>query len=280
MSDESALAVTAGPEGVTPEPGAIITTTEGQTEGQVAEGAEDAAPEEEAKKTAAKERRERDKAFKDRLAAERDAALEEVRKAEDRRARILGVGKADKPPAESDYIDPLEYVAAKAVWAAQQKAIERDAGEAGAAAEEARRKAEDIKRQEDAAIAQSWRDRVAEAKTRYADFEAVAMSGDVPIPQSVARLVATSDVGPDVAYYLGQNKALAAQIANLNPVEQARAIGRIEATISAPHPRQTTTAPPPINPVRGKAAPGKSPEEMSPDEYAKWRSGGGTFKLR
>lgn len=279
MDDLSVLADAAGPEPVITEAPEGI-ETEGQTDGQAAEGAEDAAPEDEAKKSAAKERRERDKAFKDRLAAERDAALEEARKAEERRARILNVGKAEKPPVESDYADPLEYVAAKAVWAAQQKAIERDAGEAGAAAEEARRKAEEIKRQEDVAIAQSWRDKVAEAKTRYADFDAVAMSGDVPIPDSVARLVATSEVGPDVAYFLGQNKALAAEIAKLNPVEQARAIGRIEATITAPRPRQTTTAPPPINPVRAKSAAGKSPEDMTPDEYAKWRAGGGTFKLR
>ena len=56
-------------------------------------------------------------------------------------------------------------------------------------------------------------------------------------------LILTSDVGADVAYHLGQNRALAAQIAEMNPVEAARAIGRIEASIVAPKPRTETKAP-------------------------------------
>lgn len=282
MDDQSALAQEAGPEAVIPEApdtGDNI-STEGQTDGQAAEGAEEAAPEDDTAKSAAKERREREKQRVARLAQERDAALEEARKAEDRLARIKLAAEAEKPPSDADYPDPFDLVAAKAIWAARRADRERDAGEAGAAAEEARRRAEEAEQRQMAEIGKVWRERVDEARKRYADFDAVALTDAVAHPKSVALLVATSDVGPDVAYYLGQNRALAAEIAALNPVEQARAIGRIEATISAPRPRQTTTAPPPITPVRAKAAPTRPPEDMSPEEYAKWRAGGGTFKLR
>lgn len=277
MDDQSALAQEAGPEAViseAPDTGDNI-STEGQTEGQAAEGAEEQpAPEDETAKSAAKERREREKQRVARLAQERDAALEEARKAEDRLARIKLAAEAEKPPSDADYPDPFDLVAAKAIWAARRADRERDAGEAGAAAEEARRRAEVAEQRQMQEIGKVWSERVAEARQRYADFDAVALADDVPNPKSVALLVATSEVGPDVAYYLGQNRALAAEIAAMNPVEQARAIGRIEATISAPRPRQTTTAPPPITPVRAKAAPTVDPERMSYSEYVAQRKAG------
>ena len=90
-------------------------------------------------------------------------------------------------------------------------------------------------------------------------------------------LILTSDVGADVAYHLGQNHALAAQIAAMNPVEAARAIGRIEAGIVQPKPRTETKAPDPISPVRGSAGAARDPEKMSYRDFVKFRENGGTL---
>ena len=61
----------------------------------------------------------------------------------------------------------------------------------------------------------------------------------------------------------------------MNPVEAARAIGRIEASIALPKPRTETKAPDPINPVRGSAAASRNPDNMSYVEWVKWRENGG-----
>lgn len=279
MTDESVLAVAAGPEDVAPETGEEITQTEGQPEGQAAEGADDAPADE--KKSAAKERREREKARVAKLEAECQAAIADAERAEQRRQRILTAGQQERAPVESEYADPLEYVAAKAVWAAQQKQVERDAKEAEEAAAEQRQRVGQIDAARRAAINAGWVDQVMSAKERYADFEEVAFRA--PIGDALADLIKASEFGADLAYHIGSDHKAAmalSDVAKINPVEAARQIGRLEATLSAPQPRKTTTAPPPISPVRGKATPTASVDNMSPEEFAKWRAGGGTFKLR
>jgi hypothetical protein len=135
MTDESALALEAGPEVVAETP-----IAEGQVQDQTADVPEPETPE----VSAAKARRERQKAHQAQLREERDRWQEAAKAAEDRRARILDAGKQEKPPVESDYADPLEYVAAKAVWASGQRLNEREAGVASEAAEAARQRAEEI----------------------------------------------------------------------------------------------------------------------------------------
>ena len=62
--------------------------------------------------------------------------------------------------------------------------------------------------------------------------------------------IQTSDVGPDVAYYLGSNPKEADRISRLSPILQAKEIGRIEVALAASPPvKRTTSAPPPISPV-------------------------------
>ncbi len=285
MTDESVLAEAAGPEAVAPDTGEDITHTEGQTEGQAAEGAEEDTGPAEEKKSAAKERREREKAALDRKISKLEAEKREnERKAQEleyRHQRILQAGQQEAPPSERDYPDPLEYVAAKAVWAAQQKAIERDAKETSEASAEMRRRAGELERMRQEAVRAGWHAQVNSAKERYADFEQVAFQA--PISDELADLIAVSDLGADLAYHLGTDHKTAvklSEIAKLNPVEAARALGRLEATLAAPQPRRTPTAPPPITPVRGRAAPAQSVDSMSPEEFAKWRASGGTFKLR
>lgn len=265
MDEESALATEAGPETMADE----ALDTEGQVAGQTAP------PEGEEKKTATQERRERDKAHRDRIRAERDAAISEAETAKARHDRILNAGKDEKPPQEQDYQDPLEYVAAKAVWSAGQQLTQREAREIGEAEEAARKRADTFGQQEQALIEQSWASHVSEAKARYTDFDVVALARDVPVSGDMARLIQTSEVGADVLYHLGQNKALSAEIAGMNPMDAARAIGRLEATIAAPRPRTSTNAPAPISPVKGSGTAMKDPAKMNFAEFKAYRESGG-----
>ena len=81
-------------------------------------------------------------------------------------------------------------------------------------------------------------------------------------------------------YHLGQNRALAAQIAKLPLAEAARAIGRIEASLQAPKPRTETQAPNPIAPVRGSVGATRDPAKMSFAEFKAFRESGGTVRPR
>jgi len=264
MTEDSVAAIEAAPE-------TVVTETPEGTEGQVETPPAEGQPEE---KSESAKRREREKAYRARLQTEAAEAKAEAKQAEARRQAILDAAKQEAPPKEADFPDPIEYAAAKAIWGAEQRLTEREAKNAGEAVKAAEGRAEDISKKERAILEQSWAVARDEAKTRYADFETVALRGWEPSPV-MTDLILTSDVGPDVAYHLGQNHALAAQIAAMNPVEAARAIGRIEAGIVQPKPRTETKAPDPISPVRGSAAAARDPSKMSVTEYAAWRAAGG-----
>ena len=266
MTEDSVAAIEAAPETV------VIETPEG-TEGQVETPPAEGQPEE---KSESAKRREREKAYKDRLKQEAAEAKADAEKEKARKQALLDAAKQVAPPQESDFPDPIEYAAAKAIWGAEQRLTEREVKNAGDAAKAAEDRAEEISKKERAILEQSWAVARDEAKSRYADFETVALRGWEPSPV-MTDLILTSDVGADVAYHLGQNHALAAQIAAMNPVEAARAIGRIEAGIVQPKPRTETKAPDPISPVRGSAAAARDPEKMSYRDFVKFRENGGTL---
>ena len=266
MTEDSVAAIEAAPETV------VIETPEG-TEGQVETPPAEGQPEE---KSESAKRRERERAYRARLQTEAAEAKAEAEQAKARRQAILDAAKQEAPPKEADFPDPIEYAAAKAIWGAEQRLTEREVKNAGEAVKAAEGRAEDISKREREVLVNAWMNTREEAKTRYADFETVALRGWEPSPV-MTDLILTSDVGADVAYHLGQNHALAAQIAAMNPVEAARAIGRIEAGIVQPKPRTETKAPDPISPVRGSAGAARDPEKMSYRDFVKFRENGGTL---
>ena len=266
MTEESAAALEAAPETV------VTEAPKGDETGQVETPPAEGQPEE---KSESAKRREREKAYRARLQSEAAEAKAEAEQAKARRQAILDAGKKEAAPKEVDFPDPIEFAAAKAIWGAEQRLTEREARNAGEAAEAAEAKAKEISKRESAVIAEAWTAQVAEAKGRYADFDKVALANDLPVTNAMGELIMTSDAGPDVLYHLGQNRALAAQIAAMSPVEAARAIGRIEASIQAPKPRTETNAPNPINPVRGSVGASRDPAKMSYVEWVKWREAGG-----
>lgn len=274
MTEESDLTVSVGPDAV------VAPQEDAQTEGQVQDQTATPAPEGEdaEKQSEASKRRDRDKAYKERLRQEAADAEARARAAEDRKQKIIKAGESERPPSEADFPDFVELAAAKAVWSARQANRTDQLAALDEEASEARKQAEIISAAQQQLIEKAWGESILAAKAVYADFEQVALSREVPITPQVAQLIKTSDKPADVAYWLGQNRAIAAQISTLPPVEAARAIGRIEAMVSAPKAKTQSSAPAPITPVKGGGGGmSKDPDRMTPDEYRAWREAGGKF---
>lgn len=275
MDDPREPTLEVGPEVVTDEP--VFEPEEGQVEAQTAEAdAPDGEEGEEAKKTAAKARRDRQKAHVARLQQEREAAERKAQEAEDRARKLESLVSKRSPPSEADFPDPIEHAAMMAVWRHSQAQATETAEQVGSEVKAAQLEADRIEQERRRAVAGIWTENVAEARTRYADFDAVALNTSVPVSEFVAGLLQESDVGPDVAYYLGKNVKLAAAISSASPIEAARAIGRLEAEIAKTRAKPVTNAPPPVSPIRGGgASTGKDPGKMTGAEYQVWRLAGG-----
>ena len=124
----------------------------------------------------------------------------------------------------------------------------------------AERKAHDIVAQRDAeyqrqTMLDAYQDREEEARGKYDDFEQIAYNPKLPVTEVMAQTIQSSDIGPDVIYFLGSNPKEADRIARLSPILQAREIGKIEAKLASnPPAKKTSTAPAPISPVTARTS--------------------------
>ena len=120
-------------------------------------------------------------------------------------------------------------------------------------AEELLAKREAAKQQ--SAVLESYQEREESAREKYDDFEQVAYNPKLPITNVMAEAIQSSDIGPDLAYYLGSNPKDAERISRMSPLSQAKEIGKIEAKLSNNPPvKKTTSAPAPISPVTARSS--------------------------
>lgn len=177
---------------------------------------------------------------------ELDAAIgkrlaREQRKWEREQAQRAADAQAKQVPADLPPADQFESTEAYAEALAERKAQELVA----------RREAE---RQQSEMI-EAYHDREEEARNKYDDFEQVAYNPQLRITNVMAETIQASDIGPDVAYYLGSNPKEADRISKLAPFLQAKEIGRIEAKLAAePVTKKTSSAPAPIAPVTARTS--------------------------
>ena len=176
-----------------------------------------------------------DAAIGKRLAREQ-RKWERERQAAEANAKLSATTVADLPPPDS-----FESVEAYAEALAAKKA------------EELLARREQQKQQ--MAILEAYQDREEEARAKYDDFEQVAYNPSVPISSVMAETIQASEIGPDIAYYLGANIKEADRIAKLPPYLQAKEIGKLEVKLtSEPLTKKTTNAPAPISPVVAKGS--------------------------
>ena len=140
-------------------------------------------------------------------------------------------------PAVDQFESPEAYAEALALRKAEELIAQREAQKQRAVVEEA------------------YAEREEEARAKYDDFEQVAYNPQLRVTDVMAETIKASDMGPDLAYWLGSNPKEADRISRLSPLLQAREIGRIEAKLAADPPvKKTTSAPAPITPVTARAS--------------------------
>jgi hypothetical protein len=124
----------------------------------------------------------------------------------------------------------------------------------------AARKAEQLIQQREqsarqAELLDAYHDREEEARAKYDDFEQVAYNPNLPITNVMAETIQASDIGPDLAYYLGANPKEADRISRLSPYLQAKEIGRLEVKLTTePMTKKVSNAPEPISPNKPRSA--------------------------
>jgi hypothetical protein len=119
---------------------------------------------------------------------------------------------------------------------------------------------------------EAYQARASVAASKYPDYAEVTGNPTLQITPAMAEAIVDSEHGPEVAYHLGKNPAEAARIARLNPPAQIRAIGNIEAAVTAPK-QATTPPPPPVKAVGAQSKSGaKDPTKMTMAEYIEWRA--------
>ena len=194
-------------------------------------------------------------------------AREAERRAEAAEARVAKLTEELKVPDASDARyenDPDAYQAdltAHRLRSMRQEDVSADA-------EAARQDAAVARAEAFQARAESFREEVP-------DFDQVAFGNHTTITESMAELIAESDMGPQVAYFMGKNPSEARNISRMSKTQQAIAIGRLEGRLEAQAktPRKVTQAPEPIPPAAGKKPPSKIKytPDMSMADYEKWR---------
>ena len=199
-------------------------------------------PTAEAPKTFSQE--ELDAAIGKRLAREqRKWEREQTARAVETQARKAPV---EIPPIEQ-FGSPDEYADALA---------ERKAEELLARREQARMQSE---------IIESYHDKEEDARNKYDDFEQVAYNPKLPITDAMAQTIQSSDVGPDMAYYLGSNPKEADRISRLSPLQQAKELGKIEAKLADnPVVKKTSSAPAPIAPITARSSGSSATDTTDP----------------
>jgi hypothetical protein len=223
--------------------------------------------------------------------------------------------KPEPPKLEAFDYDTEKWAAAVTDWT--QKLV--DSGK------EEVRKAEEVKQQTVAEEARreamsAFEKRQDDARDKYGDDEydaAYEKATHVNLPDSVVDLIIASDVGAEVAFYLGTHDEDAAKFAGMTEAQIAREVGRIEARIMAeqakpsepdddaaktgddetksngaeeakPAAQATTTPPPqqrkpvtkapdPVPTVSGGAAHGRDPSKM---DYAEYKAGRMSGKIQ
>lgn len=208
----------------------------------------------------------------DHLTWEREQAR---REAEFYRAQALQQPKPQpEPPAaklptlEEHGYDEAKYQAALIQYATQQ---------AERVVEERLSKAEQ-QRAEQARV-ESFATRQREFMKATPDFEAkVLRDPTLPITEAMRDVIVDSESGPELAYYLANNRETASAIAHLPPHLAARELGRIEARLeaqkeAAKRPPVSKAPPPPPTVDSTEADVAKNPldESMSMREWMSWR---------
>ena len=210
-------------------PATEVTATTGATE-NAPEVAETQTTDQPATKTFTQE--ELDAAIGKRLAREQRKWERE----QQQRAAETQIVKAAPTATADQFESPEAYAEALAYQRAEELIAKREAAK------------------QQSQVLESYQEREEAARDKYDDFEQVAYNPKLPITNAMAETIQSSDIGPELAYYLGSNPKDAERISRMSPLAQAKEIGKIEAKLASDPPvKRTTSAPAPISPVTARS---------------------------
>ena len=159
-------------------------------------------------------------------------------------------------PKLEQYDDIEKYAEAKADWAKTQAIKDYEAKQRTTTQQEQHKK-----------LLTTWEEKAEAAGTKYDDFDEVVgeLQPNTPFVMALMR----EENGADVAYFLGKNPKEASKLLGLEPIDQILAVGRLAAKIASEPTvaKKPSKAPPPIEPVSGKAA--VPTDDISPDDDMK-----------
>lgn len=175
----------------------------------------------------------------------------------------------DGTPKREDFADYESYIRADAAYVARLEA--RQAAAEMVQGQENRRIQESTRAQSEKLV-QDFEKRKAEGRTKYEDFDDVTEQPDLMLSPAMVQNILESDIGHELAYYLGQNPDEVDRIAALSPTAATREMGKLEAKLASvtPAPKKSS-APAPINPLHTgrEPAPGWSSDKASYKEFEK-----------
>jgi hypothetical protein len=249
---------------------------ETEQEGDAVEGeTEEQAEKRRGKGETWQERRERDKARKQQLRDDLAASKQRIAELEAKLVKVADPAAIGAEPQEVDFQDYAKYIAALTDWQIKKSLAAREKQQATEETDAVKSQAAALQQQEQSLLWNNWDTQKTEAKGRYGDFDQVIQGGTFPDGSALLDMILRSDSPADLAYHVAQDKALNVRLLQMPPVEAARLVGRLEATISLPKPRTTSTAPEPISPLKGAGASAtRDPAKMSYEEYKAARRSG------
>jgi hypothetical protein len=164
--------------------------------------------------------------------------------------------KAPEPPATLPTLESVGYDESK-----YQAALLKYAESAATKAAEAvlqRREQERVEKER----TDTWQKRQAKFAEKTHDYTDKVTDPSLPISQAMTEVIMESEVGPELAYYLANNREIAASIAQLPERAAARELGRLEATLSQQKAAATRPAATP-KPIVSQAPPPPATLETS-----------------
>ena len=179
------------------------------------------------------------------------------------------VQQSVEPPAKpnlADFTDYETYIEALTDWKTTQKVSEVVHQQRSATAQE-RQQAEALE------LAKGWASKQETVRKSITDYDEVMSGADTVVAPYITDAILTSDRGPEVAYHLAKNPALAEKLNKLSPIAAAREIGRIEAALEKSSPGTSRSAPPPpARTTRSSATISGDPAKMDHEAYRAMRA--------
>lgn len=150
----------------------------------------------------------------------------------------------DGRPSRANYQDDEKFIEDLTAWKADQLITEKLSKRDAETRQE--RQAHEM-----SSLASEFTKRAEALAEKYPDFDEVVGDDDLPITAGMARAIARTENGPEVAYYLGKNPNVALKLSQMHPIDAASELGRIAAGLGKTV-KQVSNAPAPVKPSSGR----------------------------